>query len=96
MPKHREDAYRIGPGFPTVGILYVNENLGAAGDSRSVRYGVVINVVELLTENIVNPVGCKRGSTDSHRIVVAGILTLENCGAERVLVTEVPRGRDTD
>jgi len=39
--------------------------------------------------------GCKRGSTDSHGILVAGILTLENCGAERGLAKEA-RGHRED
>ena len=80
--------YSVGPSLRSVGIRYVNENLTVAGESRSVRHGVIINIVELLTASIVNPVRCKLGSMDSHSVVVAGILTLEDCGAERGLATE--------
>jgi hypothetical protein len=71
-----------------VGIFYVNDNLSAAGENGSVGHGGVINIEELLTESTVNTVDCRRGLTDSHGIVVAGILALDNCGAGSGFVTE--------
>jgi hypothetical protein len=76
-------------------IQDINENLSAAGEGGSVRHGVIINVVELLTESTINTVDCEGAPTDSHGLVVARILTLENLGAGREVEKGTPRRPDT-